>query len=130
MKLVIGGRAQGKCALVLAREGLPPAAVCDGGTCPLDPLPEKPVLNRLHLLARRLLEAGRDPVEILARYADAHPDAIFISDEVGCGVVPPDPFERAWREAAGRTCCMLAEKSGTVLRVCAGIPAVIKGGEA
>ena len=89
MKLVIGGRAQGKCALVLAREGLPPAAVCDGGTCPLDPLPEKPVLNRLHLLARRLLEAGRDPVEILARYADAHPDAIFISDEVGCGAARP-----------------------------------------
>ena len=45
-------------------------------------------------------------------------------------MVPPDPFERAWREAAGRTCCMLAEKSGTVLRVYAGIPAVIKGGEA
>lgn len=114
MKLVIGGRAQGKCALLLAREGLSPADVCDGETCPLNPPPETPVINHVHLLARRLLEAGRDPVEILARYADAHPDAIFISDEVGCGVVPLDPFDRAWREVAGRVCCMLAEKSGTV----------------
>ena len=101
MKLVIGGRAQGKCALLLAREGLSPADVCDGETCPLDPPPETPVINHVHLLARRLLEAGRDPVEILARYADAHPDAIFISDEVGCGVVPLD---REFVDAAARIC--------------------------
>ena len=127
MKMVIGGRAQGKCALLLAREGLSPADVCDGETCPLDPLPEKPVLNRLHLLARRLLEAGRDPVEILARYADAHPDAIFISDEVGCGVVPLDRADEDYREAVGRLCCALADEADAVVRVMAGVPQWIKG---
>lgn len=130
MKLVIGGRAQGKCAFVLAREGLAPDDVCDGEVCPLDPLPEKPVFNHLHLLARRLLEAGSDPVDTLTRYAGMHPETIFISDEVGCGVVPLDPFERVWREAAGRVCCALAEQSDTVLRVYVGIPAVIKGEKA
>lgn len=52
---------------------------------------------------------------------------IVIATEVGGGVVPTDPAERAAREAAGRLSCLLAERADTVVRVCCGLPQVLKG---
>ena len=52
---------------------------------------------------------------------------IVIATEVGGGVVPVDPEERAFREAAGRLACLLAERAETVVRVCCGLPQVLKG---
>lgn len=52
---------------------------------------------------------------------------IVIATEVGCGVVPADPAERAFREHAGRLACLLAERADTVVRVCCGLPQVLKG---
>ena len=49
-------------------------------------------------------------------------------DEVGCGVVPIDPFERLWREEVGRLCCDMAEDAETVVRVVCGIGQPLKGG--
>lgn len=65
-----------------------------------------------------------------ARAALAHDLArrpCVICDEVGCGVIPLDAGDRAWREAVGRLCCDLAERATAVVRVCCGIPQVIKG---
>ena len=45
---------------------------------------------------------------------------IVIATEVGGGVVPVDPAERAAREAAGRLACLLAARADTVVRVAAG----------
>lgn len=53
--------------------------------------------------------------------------AVVLIDEVGCGVVPIDPIERAWREDAGRLGCLLAERADTVVRMVCGIPLVLKG---
>ena len=52
---------------------------------------------------------------------------IVIATEMGGGVVPTDPEERAAREAAGRLSCLLAERADTVVRVCCGLPQVLKG---
>nr|WP_326125602.1 bifunctional adenosylcobinamide kinase/adenosylcobinamide-phosphate guanylyltransferase [uncultured Oscillibacter sp.] len=52
---------------------------------------------------------------------------IVIATEVGGGLVPTDPAERAAREAAGRLSCLLAERADTVVRVCCGLPQVLKG---
>ena len=52
---------------------------------------------------------------------------VVIATEVGCGVVPIDPAERRWREEAGRLSCLLAERADTVIRVCCGIPQLLKG---
>lgn len=52
---------------------------------------------------------------------------VVICDEVGCGVVPVDDNDRAWREAVGRACCALAERAERVIRVQCGIGIVIKG---
>ena len=52
---------------------------------------------------------------------------VVIATEVGCGVVPADPLERRKREEAGRLSCLLAERADTVIRVCCGIPQLLKG---
>ena len=52
---------------------------------------------------------------------------VVIATETGCGVIPLDPQERRNREAAGRLSCLLAERAETVVRVCCGIPQVLKG---
>ena len=52
---------------------------------------------------------------------------VVIATETGGGVIPLDPQERRNREAAGRLSCLLAERAETVVRVCCGIPQVLKG---
>lgn len=52
---------------------------------------------------------------------------IVIATEVGGGIVPADPGERAAREAAGRLACLLAARADVVIRVCCGLPQVLKG---
>ena len=51
---------------------------------------------------------------------------VVIATEVGGGVVPIDPDERAAREAAGRLSCLLAQKAERVVRVFCGLPMVLK----
>ena len=52
---------------------------------------------------------------------------VVIATEIGGGVVPVDPTERERREAAGRLSCLLAERADTVVRVCCGLPQLLKG---
>lgn len=52
---------------------------------------------------------------------------IVIASEIGAGVVPLDAQEREHREAAGRLACLLAERADTVVRVCCGLPQLLKG---
>ena len=59
--------------------------------------------------------------ESLSRYE------IVIAAEIGAGVIPVDPDERAHREAAGRLACCLAERAECVVRVYCGLPQILKG---
>ena len=52
---------------------------------------------------------------------------VVVATEVGGGVVPVDPGERRSREMAGRLSCLLAQRADTVIRVCCGLPQVLKG---
>ena len=49
-----------------------------------------------------------------------------LAQELGCGVVPMDAFERAWRERTGRIGCELAKQAEAVYRVTCGIGTRIK----
>lgn len=70
------------------------------------------------------LAPGKDPDELADRLAEKR---IVIATEIGGGIVPADPEEREKREAAGRLACRLAERADTVIRVCCGLPQVLKG---
>lgn len=52
---------------------------------------------------------------------------IVIATEVGGGLVPVTPEARTKREAAGRLACLLAARAETVIRVCCGLPQLLKG---
>lgn len=119
MKLIVGGVGQGKLAYVLSKTGLSEGDV----TCALE---GKPVVNEVQDIVRDLLDRGEDPVEALLAFVRSHPQAILICDEVGCGVVPVAPEERAWREAVGRTCCALAREAGRVERIFCGLALTLK----
>ena len=52
---------------------------------------------------------------------------VVLQTELGGGLVPMDPEERESREAAGRLACMLAGRAESVVRVCCGLPQLLKG---
>ena len=93
------------------------------------------IQNALHLspeefAARAVWDAERlaadaPDLEKLAEKLAAR--EIVIASELGGGVVPVDPEERADREAAGRLACLLAQRADTVVRVVCGLPQVLKG---
>lgn len=70
------------------------------------------------------LALSKDSDELADRLAEKR---IVIATEIGGGIVPADPEEREKREAAGRLACRLAERADTVIRVCCGLPQVLKG---
>ena len=52
---------------------------------------------------------------------------VVIATEIGGGIVPIDPAERAAREAAGRLACLLAARARCVVEMFCGLPTVLKG---
>ena len=71
------------------------------------------------------LAAQAENLEALADKLSAYD--LVIATEVGGGVVPVDPAERAAREAAGRLACLLAARADCVVQLFCGIPTVLKG---
>ena len=112
MVLIIGGMAQGKLDFVRRQLGVTAwsTGVLGAEDC----------IYGLQDVLRAQPEADVDG------WLRAHPDGVFICDEVGCGVTPLDRTDREWRERVGRTCCRLAERAEAVYRVRCGLGARIK----
>lgn len=55
-----------------------------------------------------------------------NPAVVITADEIGCGIVPADAFEREYREVDGRICQQIAAASDAVFRVVCGIGTRIK----
>ena len=113
MILIIGGTGQGKLDYVLRQTGYTQEQVAH--------TPEE--AQRLPVFYGLERWPELDEAQLLA----ANPDVILICAEVGCGVVPIDPAQRAWREAVGRLCCRLARRAARVERIFCGLPMVLKG---
>lgn len=111
MKLIIGGYGQGKNEYVNERfkEAASPA-----------------VFRDLHLFIRSRMLDGKDPEPEIFEYIKKNPDCVIISDEIGNGIVPMDPFEREYRERCGRILIRIAKDAGEVVRVVCGIGQRIK----
>lgn len=64
---------------------------------------------------------------LLAATASSAATVLFVSNEVGWGIVPDNPLARRFRDEAGRLHQRLAEVCGDVVLVAAGLPLVLKG---
>ena len=123
MRLIIGGAHQGKLAWALQNTGL----ALDDVAYTVADAEDKPILNALHGEIRALMKAGQNPMKAVETLLEKNPSIVFLCDEVGCGVVPMDTFEREWREETGRLLARLAGEADTVTRVFCGLPLRLKG---
>lgn len=126
MRLIIGGQAQGKLTYAIEKYGLDIGNICDSKTDDVILNDNLKCINNYHLLVKKLLDNGEDPLVFTRRIMDLYPDIIIIMNEVGNGIVPLEKNERVYREFVGRTGCLIASQADTVERIVCGIAVVIK----
>ena len=149
MILITGGQAQGKRAFWERKitSGEREASEITGSwsrgsQTSFDEFLHSPCACELHLFIRRLLLEDPslnapdwvygtmekkngcrmpDRAVLTERLFKACPGRVLVTDEIGLGIVPLDPFEREYREETGRICCLLAAQSQQVWRVACGL---------
>lgn len=126
MRLISGGAYQGKLKFALKLTGRNEKDVADGARCCMQELLEKPLVNHFHLWIDRMLREEKDVNTLVNEILYHNPDIVIIVDELGCGIVPTDPYDRMYREITGRICCRLAKEAEDVHRVICGIGTEIK----
>lgn len=88
------------------------------------------LVDCLTLWLSNLMAAGRDPAGEARRLVAALPGVaapvVFVSNEVGLGIVPDNPLARRFRDEAGRLNQAVAAAAGRVVFVAAGLPLVLK----
>lgn len=126
IKIIIGGYCQGKLEYVHRQEQKTGEMIFDGAADDISRAEQYRILNRVHLLIRRLMDEQLDAELFLRQYISRHPDAVLICDEVGSGIIPLEKKDRLWREQVGRIMCSLVQEAGEVQRICCGIPQRLK----
>lgn len=126
MKMVVGGAYEGKTDYARWQLGLSEGDIADGLECTQRELLNCKCVKHAEELVRRTLKRGGDPMQLAENMIRFNPDMIVIANEVGCGIVPVNSEERAFREAAGRFCTRLASFSDEVHRVVYGQGMIIK----
>lgn len=124
MIFVTGGYASGKTTFVRSL-GYADSQMIDARSAPFSAADARTassrcpvVLNAQELVARFSLEQALGLLEGAE---------VVCCCELGCGIVPLSADDRAFREAAGRLACALAERADCVVRMVCGIPEVMKG---
>ncbi len=128
MVFITGGAYQGKLDYALKFTGGMESDVVDCDTCDFESIYSAKILNNFHLLIKRMLENNLDVREAVCKLIQINNEVTIIINELGCGVIPTDRFERMYREMAGRISCIIAKEADEVHRVICGIGMVIKNG--
>lgn len=94
--------------------------------------PDRAVLvDCLTLWLSNLLGAKRDPETetktLIAALPDLKGPAVFVSNEVGQGIVPDNALARRFVDEAGRLHQALAAAADSVIFMTAGLPLILKG---
>lgn len=88
------------------------------------------LVDCLTLWLSNLLLAGRDVASaraaLLTAISNARGPVVFVSNEVGMGIVPETPLGRAFRDAQGQLNQAVAGAVPEVIFVAAGLPLVLK----
>jgi len=88
------------------------------------------LIDCLTLWLSNLMHAGHDLDEttddLVQTLAEIAPPVVFVSNEVGLGIVPETPLGRAFRDAQGRLNMRMAERADRVILMTAGLPLALK----
>jgi adenosylcobinamide kinase / adenosylcobinamide-phosphate guanylyltransferase len=88
------------------------------------------LVDCLTLWLSNLMHAGVDideaTDEVVAAIGDLSAPVIFVSNELGLGVVPETPLGRSFRDAMGRLNMRMAERADRVIFMAAGLPLLMK----
>ena len=88
------------------------------------------LVDCLTLWLSNLMAAGRDPDKetegLIRALGQAGGPVVFVSNEVGLGIVPDNALARAFRDHAGRMNQRIAEVANNVFFVAAGLPLGLK----
>ena len=126
MVLITGGAHQGK--LAYAKKKYPDVVWADGAVCAFDEIYHCEGIYQFHRYIERVLrqESEEFLIDLAGLLVEKNPGLIIVTDEIGYGIVPADPFERMYREATGRICTKLASSASEVYRILCGIGIKIK----
>lgn len=124
MEFIIGGAFQGKLDYCIKKHSIARDEIFFAGNGCL--FPDKKVVCGFHMLVKDWLEAGFDPLNETRCLLQKNFVEVFISDEIGNGIVPVGAFEREWREKTGRCSSIVAQYAESVVRIFASMEQVIK----
>lgn len=124
MKLIIGGAFQGK--KTFAYTLCPEVSFIDGAKCAAEDIFSCGGIYHFHEYIRNRLREGMDCHKLGEELTEKNPSLVVVTNELGCGVVPVDAFDREYRERTGRVCTVLAAASDEVYRVICGVGLRIK----
>lgn len=126
MKLITGGVFQGKKEYAKFRFELKDEDMTDGALASFEEIFQCRCMYHFHEWVKKGLKENWDFQGLEDRLLASNPRILLITNELGCGVVPIDAFDRNYRETTGRICTRIAAKSNQVIRVVCGIGTVIK----
>lgn len=127
MIMITGGAFQGKTEFAKKIFSLNDNDIIDGKTCVFDDIFSAKCVVNFHMFIKRLMHDNIDPMKFSEKIIRDNSQIIIIINEIGCGIIPIEKFDRIWRETVGRTGCFIAENSEKVIRVNCGIPMYLKG---
>lgn len=126
MKLILGGYANGRTAYAMQNYQLTESDCFDAAAEPLARWNGQRLILHAEQLVNLWLEQGKEPCTEILPWLERWQNAVLITQEVGCGLVPVTPQQRQLREAVGHFNRLLAECAETVERVCCGLGMQLK----
>lgn len=126
MILVTGGAFQGKYEFAKERFDLEKSKIVEGKGAALEELWTASMILHFHDWIKEQLKQEQDMTKQVMELLEKNPDVIIEMNQIGCGVVPMDSFERAYREKVGRIGMQLAKEADEVYVVTCGIGTRIK----
>ena len=121
MIIVTGGAYQGKLEFAKGLSEKEEPLTAEGESSDRKALEQADIIAHFHLYIRRLMKEETEPEEQVKKLIRRNPHVILEINELGCGVVPMDAFDRSYREQVGRISCELAKQAEEVYLVNCGI---------
>ena len=127
---IMAHRARRGAGWTTIEEPLKLAEALEGAQARVESRGQPVLVDCLTLWLSNLMQVGADLDEatddLLQVLGDGGSPVVFVSNEVGLGLVPETPLGRAFRDAQGRLNMRIAERADRVILMAAGLPLTMK----